>query len=179
MNFRLYLNILSLFLIATLVVIFQYSFISLLPYPFYLINLIIPSLIFLLLIAKSSSIWIFAISSAFLLDILYFDLFALNIVSLVIIVYLMELWLRNWFTKHSIYSFLVLTAISVLVKNIFYYGALYIFSSEKLLFFNLNFWQDIFYQIFWAVILVVILFYISLKINKNLKPVFLGRRPLS
>ncbi len=179
MNIRFYFNILLVILIAFLVVIFQYSIINLWPHPFYLIDLIIPSLIFFLLVTKSSLAWIFAITSALILDILYFDIFALNLISILAIVWLMQLWLRNWFTRHSIYSFLVLAALSVIIKNIIYYTILIIFTKTEIVFFNLLFYKDMLWQIFWVVVFAVIFFYISLKINKNLKPVFLGRKPLS
>jgi|GEM_PF-3480088 len=179
MNIRFYLNILLLILIAFFVALFQYSVISLWLYPYYLIDLIIPALIFFLLVTKSTFAWIFATTSALILDILYFDIFALNLVSILAIVWLMELWLRNWFTRHSIYSFLVLAALSVIIKNIFYYGILAIFSKTEIMFFNILFYKDMLWQIFWVIIFTTIFFYISLKINKNLKPVFLGRKPLS
>ncbi len=179
MNIRFYLNILSVILIASFIVFFQYSIISLWSYPFYLIDLIIPCLIFFLLVTKSSLAWIFAVTSALILDILYFDIFALNLISILAIVWLMELWLRNWFTRHSIYSFLVLAALSVIIKNIFYYGILTIFTKTEIIFFNILFYKDMLWQVFWVVIFTIIFFYISLKINKNLKPVFLGRKPLS
>ena len=174
MNIRFYLNIVFLILLASLVVLFQYSIISLWPYPFYLINLIIPSLIILFLTKSNYSVWVFAISSAIILDFLYFNFLGLNLIIIFVIVFLMQMWLRNWFAKLSIYSFIVLAVLSVLIKNIIYYG----FVNISLII-NLNFWQDMLWEILWTVLLTIIFFYLSLKINKNLKPAFLGRRPLS
>ncbi len=179
MDIRFYLNILSVISIAFFVALFQYSVISLWSYPFYLIDLIIPSLIFFLLVTKSSLAWIFATSIALILDFLYFDVFGLNLVSILVVVWLMQLWLRNWFTRHSIYSFLVLAALSVLIKNMIYYIILSIFTKTEIVFFNILFYKDMLWQVFWVVIFSTIFFYISFKINKNLKPVFLGRKPLS
>jgi hypothetical protein len=179
MNYRLYFNIFFFILLAFFLILLQFSFIRLLYYPFYLLDLIIPTIIFLFLITKKEMVWIFALSCAVLLDLLDFNFFILNIISLVLVVFLSELWLRNWFTKHSLYSFLVLSALLVFIRNIVYYSFLTIFSDSKINFFQISFWLDLIWQILGVLILVIIFFYLALKINKNLKPAFLGRQPLS
>jgi hypothetical protein len=54
-----------------------------------------------------------------------------------------------------------------------------IFIKTESIVLNILFLKDMLWQVFWAVFLTIIFFYISLKVNKSLKPVFLGRKPLS
>lgn len=179
MNYRLYFNIFFFILLAIFLVLLQFSIISFLYYPFHLLDLIIPIIIFLFLITKLEMVWVFAICSGILLDFLDFNFFAINTLSLVLIIFLIEMWLRNWFTKYSLYSFLVLAALAIIIKNLSYYSLLVIFSNQKINFLKFSFWLDLAWQIIGALILVTVFFYLALKINKTLKPAFLGRRPLS
>ncbi len=175
MNFRLYFNILFFIFLAFFLVLLQFSYISTCYYPFYLIDLIVPVIIFLFLITKKEMVWIFAISSGVLLDLLFFNFFLINIVSIAFVVFLIEKWLRNWFTSYSLYSFLVLTIIAIFIRNIIYYS----FTDNLGYFFQALFWLNLSWQIFYSLILVIVFFYIALEINKSFKPAFLGREPLS
>ncbi len=175
MNFRLYFNILFFISLAFFLVLLQFSYISLWYYPFYLLDLIVPTIIFLFLVTKKEMVWVFALSCALLLDFLDFNFFIVNTISLVLVVFLIENWLRNWFTNYSLYSFLVLSALAIFIKNVVYFA----FSDNLANFFQVAFWLNLAWQIFYSLILVLVFFYIALKINKSLKPAFLGRKPLS
>ncbi len=179
MNYRLYFNILFFILLAIFLVLFQFLIINLWYQPVYLIDIIIPAIIFLFLLTKKEMVWVFAVTCAILLDFLDFNFFIINTLSIILVVFLIELWLRNWFTKHSLYSFLALATLAIIIKNIAYYSLLTIFSNKPVNFLHILFWSDLAWQILGAVILVSIFFYMALGINKNLKPAFLGRRPLS
>lgn len=179
MNYRLYFNIFLFILLAFLIVIFQYSYISLFYYPFYLFDLIIPTIVFLFLIAKLEFVWTFSIASALLLDFLAFNSFIINTFSIILVVFLIQNWLRNWITNFSLYSFLALSVAAIFIKNIIYYVFILIFKDTLFSFFNLSFWLDLGWQILFSLILVTIFFYIALRVNKRLRPAFLGRKPLS
>ncbi len=180
MNFRFYLKALLVLLLAIFLVLIQFSVISFLNYPWYLLDLLVPALIFLFLLADHRLAWLLAIFSAWFLDSLSFNLFGLELVSLLLVVWLIDSWLRNWFTKHSIYSFLVLGAVAVLLRNLIFYGLLFIVSRPgPILFSRKEFWLDLAGEMLGTVVLVSILFYLALRFNRRLKPFFLGKKPLS
>ncbi len=167
-------------ILAILLVLIHFSLISFLNHPWNLLNLLIPTIIFLFLLSNYYLAWGFALFSAYLLDISSFHFFGFYIISYLVIVFLINSWLRNWFTKHSIYSFLVLGLIAVILKNIIYYSLLIAVNSQNFfLITKFEFWHDLAYQALSVIVLITFLFYLTLKFSRRLKPFFLTRQPLS
>lgn len=173
-------KILLSLILAVIIVIIHFSLIRFLNYPWNLLNLLIPTIIFLFILSNHYLAWSFALFSAYLLDISSFHFFGFYIISYLLIIFLINSWLRNWFTRHSIYSFLALGFLTVIAQNLIYYILLIISSNQNLLLIiKLDFWLDLVYQALGVVFIVAILFYLTLKFSRKLKPFFLNRKPLS
>src|SRR5680860_1424246 len=110
------------FLLFSLVGIVQSTFISSLPAVYTAINLPLITLLFCLLFFNRNMTLAIAIFMGFWLDILGFNFFGLNIIVLSVAIFIIDLILRNWLTNRSLYSFLVLSIISVLVCDILLYS---------------------------------------------------------
>lgn len=168
-----------LVIFAVSIVFFQLSIINFWPNPWQQINLLVPILVFIFLLTGRSLALVFAIASGWLLDIFSFYIFGLNLLSLIIIVFLINWWWRQWLTKHSVYSFIALVLVANLVKSLFFYSLLFLLSDNyRHLWQAQAFWRDLAWEALASMILAVFLFYIALALDRRLKPFFVSRRPL-
>ncbi len=101
------------------VFIWQISFVSSLPWPWFYFNFIIITLVTLLLVADFSAVSWAALLSAVLLDIYSADFFGLNIISLLGAAVVTYFSLLKFFTNRSLYSFIFLTLIATTSYEIF------------------------------------------------------------
>ena len=174
LNFFEIFKVILILFFSFFIVFLQIYYFSLLSHPYNLINISLPALIFIFLISKTYLVWFLAFFIAYFLDLLSFHFFSLNIIIYISVVFLMTLWLRNWFTNHSLYSFFTLTGLILVLKNLVYF----IFIDYNYLL-KYEFYIDLIWQIIFTNILVVIVYYLSLTLNKKLKPYILGKSPLS
>ncbi len=167
------LNILFLFI----VVLFQMAFINNLPWGFSKLNLILITLIFILgLIDFKFALW-WSLGAGFLLDIYSFELFGIYLVVIILTIVITNFLLINFFTNRSLYSFLILSFLALLIYEIFLQLAFYITNvfSHQYYFriFELDFWVNVLQAEIYNLFLVIIVFYATNFITQKLKPVFL------
>lgn len=163
-------------IIATIAVIWQWSFINALPAFFGHFNFILIVLIFILFFFDFRSAVFVAITSGFWLDVLGFNFFGLYLITVLTTVMVAEWLLAGWLTNRSLYSFVVLFLLSTLVYNLLA-SSLLNFSDPELsglFLFRQSFWLSLGYQAAWNVIASLFLFNLVSNATHRLKPFFLS-----
>ena len=179
-NIKHYFRWFFYFLIFSAVAIVQATFISSLPPIFFAINLVLTSLLFSLIFFKLENTLILAILMGFWLDILGFNFFGLNILVYLITSLLMDFLLKNWLTNKSLYSFLVLSVVGVLIYNLLLYIILAVWQSGQtgsgFFLFESHFWIQLLWQTMWGAGFMLFFFNIANSLSKRLKPFFLEKK---
>lgn len=179
-HFKKYLEWFICFLVFSGVAIIQATFISSLPPIYFAINLVIISLLFSLIFFKLETTLILAILMGFWLDILSFNLFGLNILVFLVTIFIIDFMLSNWLTNRSLYSFLVLSVISVFIYNILLYLILAVWQSGQSDFsfflFQSRFWTQLIWQMIWSASFMLLFFNLANSLSKRLKPFFLEKK---
>ncbi|MFH0891486.1 MAG: rod shape-determining protein MreD [Candidatus Falkowbacteria bacterium] len=158
----------------------QVSFVSGLPGWFVNINLPIITLVFMLALSgfRLSIFWAFGMG--LLLDIYSFLPFGVYMAVFLSIAILINFFLIHFFTNRSLYSFLALAAMALLLHEILVYSlsyAVYFVNRRDLaVYFDGMFWSDQAGVFLVNLSAVFMLFYLFTLAGKNLKPVFLIRR---
>jgi len=133
-----------------------------------------------LLIFSKEKTLVFAILLGFWLDILSFNFFGLNILIFLIIFFVIDFLLNNWLTNRSLYSFLVLSALCVILYNILLYLFLAIWHSGQTGFsfflFQPDFWMQLGWQMIWAGGFMLLFFNVANFLSRRLKPFFLENK---
>ncbi|MEI6835594.1 MAG: hypothetical protein WCK59_02060 [Candidatus Falkowbacteria bacterium] len=162
------------------VAIIQAAFISALPPVYAAINLPLTCLLFSLLVFNKEKTLVFAILIGFWLDILNFNFFGLNILIFLATFFIIDFLLNNWLTNRSLYSFLVLSSLSVVIYNILLYLFLAISHSGQAGFsfflFQSSFWIQLGWQIIWGGIFMLLFFNVANFLSRRLKPFFLENK---
>lgn len=173
------LQYLFLTILALVLVILQFSLISALPYPFYNINLLASSLILAFLITSKEKTWFLSLVMGFLLDIFSFHVFGSSVFSLFLSAVIIYFILENILTNRSLYSFLLLVLIGIIMETILYQLFLFLFdlSSQglKIFFLKIAFWESLAWSVFAGLITVLISFHFLVALNRKLKPFFLNK----
>lgn len=177
LRFKYYFEWIFYFLLFSGIAIIQSAFISSLPSAYAAINLPLIILLFCLLFFDRNTSLIIAIFMGFWLDILGFNVFGLNILIFMATVFILDFILRNWLTNRSLYSFLVLSIISVVVCDFLLYFLTSIWQSDHSFFlFQSYFWKQLTWQIFWSLIFMLLFFNLANSLSKHLKPFFLEKK---
>lgn len=167
-------------IIFSLVAIVQATFISSLPPVYFAINLILTSLLLSLIFFKKETTLAIAILMGLWLDILGFNFFGLNILVLLTTTFIMDFLLNNWLTNRSLYSFLVLSVLGVIVSNLLLYSILAIWQSGQAGFsfflFQSRFWVQLVWQMIWSAGFMLLFFNLANSLSKRLKPFFLEKK---
>lgn len=160
-------------------IIFQISFISSLGLVFYNIPLFLVVLSFFIIFHKDKQLILILFFSGFLLDMFFFYQFGLFTVSLLLSYYILKFLQTNFLTNRSFYTVIILSLLYVILFNlIFNFLDFFIFlftSSTQFFLFKFIFWQDLFYQLLFALILSITFFYAMNSMSKNLKSDFLDK----
>ena len=168
------------FLLFSLIAIIQAAFVSSLPSAYFAINLPLAALLFSLLFFNKDTTLIFAMFMGFWLDILSFNFFGLHTIVLSAVVLLIDFILNNWLTNRSLYSLLVLSALSAIIYNILLYSLVAFSESgqggSNLFFFQPYFWIQLSWQILWNAVFMILLFSLANSLSKHLKPFFLEKK---
>lgn len=180
LQIKYYFEWIFYFLLFSLVAIIQATFISALPSIYTAINLPLTALLFCLLFFNRHTTLIMAFFMGFWLDILGFSFFGLNIIVFLTIVFLLDLILRNWLTNRSLYSFLVLSVISIIICDILLYSLVAVWQSGQndfgFFLFQPYFWKQLLWQIFWNASFMLLFFNLANSLSKHLKPFFLEKK---
>lgn len=176
--FKKYSEKVLIFLFLLFLIVFHFSFLSILPPVLSNINLLLLFLVFYLAFfgLKPSLYYAFFIGIVF--DILSFNFFGVHTIAFLASIFLLNFFLVNFFTNKSLYSFLALNLLAVifysfifkiiiLVKNLFFQEQL------ELFFLNLDFWINFSYQVIGNLILTILLFYIVNFTTKRFRLAFL------
>lgn len=125
------------------------------------------------------ALWV-ALAAGFWLDTWSFYPFGLHIFLLLSLVYLINFLLHNWLTNRSVYSFLVLAAIGVFIYNLIFYLLMFLFGltdgSGHFFLFAGSFWQNLWWQLGWNVLLNVAFFNLINSLSRRFKPFFLEKK---
>ncbi|OGF26123.1 rod shape-determining protein MreD [Candidatus Falkowbacteria bacterium RIFOXYB2_FULL_47_14] len=158
----------------------QISFVSGLPGWFADINLPIMVLVFMLALSGFRLALFWSFGMGLLLDIYSFLPFGIYMAVFPSIAILINFFLIHFFTNRSLYSFLALAALALLLHEILVYSlsyAVYFVNRQDLnVYFDGKFWSDQAGVFIMNLGAVFILFYLFTLAGKNLKPVFLIRR---
>ncbi len=174
------MQVLIKFAISILVAVIQISFISALPNPFYNINIIILILAVYLILNNIEEIMPWTILFGFLLDLHSFYFFGLNIISLILALLIADLFLRQFFTNRSIYSFVFIASIALFcfeaLKFIFISLADFFIQNEiyKSIVFYPNLILSLLYKLLFIIILSALAFYFINYFSKKMKSFFIA-----
>jgi len=168
------------FLLFSGIAITQVAFISSLPVTYSAINLPLIVLLFCLLFFNRNTSLIIAVLMGFWLDILGFNFFGLNILIFMVTVFILDFVSRNWLTNRSLYSFLVLSVISVVICDTLLYFLTSLWQSGQnnygFFLFQPYFWKQLSWQIFWNLFFMLLFFNLANSLSKHLKPFFLEKK---
>ena len=169
----------ALLILAGFLAIIQFSLVSAWSFPWNSVNLIIVAIISAFLIFNKDQVWFLALAAGWFLDVLGFHPFGVALLSLLFSTAVVYLVLENWLTNHSLYAFLLLTVIAVLVEALSYNLLLLIFarsgSVEKLFLFSDYFWKDLAATAVISLFLVGLFFNLLALAGRRLKSFFLKR----
>ncbi|MDD2680667.1 MAG: hypothetical protein PHE20_01025 [Patescibacteria group bacterium] len=165
---------------VAILALLQFSFISALPWPINNFNLSLVAIIFSLLFLDKKDSWVIAISLGFFTDAWLFHPYGTAILSFFLTAVALYLILENLLTNRSLYSFLLLTIIAVLIDTIFTRVFLIIFDwsgagASHFLVSNL-FWGSLMWNLILSLLVVGFIFSVLAILSRRLKPFFLKRR---
>jgi hypothetical protein len=170
---------LFLTILALVLVILQFSFISALPNPFFSINLLASAVILAFLISSKEKAWFLALVMGLFLDIFSFQVFGSSTLSLFLSAVLVYVVLENFLTNRSLYSFLFLAVIGILSEIILYHLFLFIFDlsgqNSGLFFLKTSFWSSLAWSLLVGLVIVLVFFHFLVALNRRLKPFFLNK----
>jgi len=166
-------------LLIIFLVLFQIAFVSGLPAPFYHLNLILVSLIFVLGLYNNLNLamwWAFGLG--LLLDIISFNIFGIYLFSLFLSLLAAYFIFFNILTDRSAYSFsaliLATTFFYEMIFNLLIYLVKIIREENAVLFITGGeFWHNLAGQLILNSVFILILFYLANFMSKRLRPVFL------
>ena len=168
--------LLNLLLIIGLVVL-QVSFINGLPFYSYSLNLPLVILIFILALSGLRKAFWWSFGIGFFLDIFSFLPFGTYTIIFFLTIVISHFLLSNFFTSHSLYSFLVLTIITTACYEIFSFllrGLSIIFGDPGVnMIVNVEFLQLKFIQLCCNLFAVIIIFYAINFVSYKSKPIFI------
>ena len=156
----------------------QFSFFSTLPPIFSTINLPLATILLVLLFFGPTEALISAFFFGFLLDSWHFSAFGTYTLSFLVIVALAQLFLNNWLTDRSLYSFLVLVSINSLAYCFLWslLNFLFTLGSGVIFFlFSWSFLKNTLLATGWLIIICGLSFIFLSLFSRRLKPVFLKR----
>ncbi|MDD3285377.1 MAG: hypothetical protein PHG95_01975 [Patescibacteria group bacterium] len=176
---RKILTYIALFIFSGFLAIIQFSLVSAWSSPWNNVNLVIAAIISAFLIFNRDQVWFLALASGWFLDVLGFHPFGVALLSLLSSAAVVYLVLENWLTNRSLYAFLLLTLIAVVVEALSYNFLLLIFgwseSAGKLFLLSDYFWKDLAATILISLVLVGLFFNLLALAGRRLKPFFLKR----
>ena len=158
--------------------ILQIAFISSLPHPLNYLNLIVLILVFMLVIGDLGLTLWFGVGIGLILDLYSFSPFGTHIVSLVAVIIAIYFLLNAYFTNRSLYSFLTLSALAIILYDILNYAVNSIYSIYFGNILMLDLSSRLIYEskiIALNLAATILFFYIANYITNRLKPVFLLR----
>lgn len=168
----------TILLIAFSLTILQIGFVSLLPFPFSILNLILAGALFTLFALRFSLALYLILASGFLLELYALTAFGLLWVSLFLTIIIAQFLFNYFFTNRSWLALVVLGAVGTLIfRSIFLLiNFLLMIKGETSLSFS---FRDYALSAFWETILNVLfllsVFLIAGQFVKKLKSVFLVR----
>ncbi len=164
-------------LFISLVAIVQFSGIYALAPFFRDLNLLLIILIFTLFFYDFRSAIQVVIIGGFWLDILSFNFFGFNLISLFLTVVFTKWILDTWLTNRSLYSFALLILLATVFDNIVV-GVFSYFSSSLTspFFLTGHFWLTLIHQIIWSEIFALLLFSGANAFTRRWRPFFLEKK---
>lgn len=163
--------------IIALIALLDFSFLSALPFPLALLSLTIVSLTITIELKLPDEMFFWAFFLGFFQDSLSFNPFGLNIVALLLAVYIARLVLNNFLTKESLYSFLAVNIILLIINftaQLLYSWLSVFFGSEAIDY--VMFFKNVGFSIVVNSILILLVFYFLNVVTKSLNPAFLKRK---
>jgi len=134
-------------------------------------------LLSLFLFGFRTAAWL-ALILGFFADIISFNYFGLQLLTLPLVVILADLWMSNWFTNRSAYSFLALTVVATIFYNLSYYFLSYLgrFMDDSAFFiFSWDFWAALGLQVASNLTILLAYFFITSLHSRRFRPVFLEK----
>lgn len=174
------LQYLFLFIIAIALALLQFSLVSSLAFPWNNLNLVFLAIIFTFLAVGSCQAFFLAISAACFLDIWSFYPFGLFIFSLLLSTLIVYLILENFLTNRSLYSFLLLTLLGLILESFLYHIFLLVFdwsvSFNSFFLTSASFWQSLLWSLLLNLLILALFFNLLALASRRLQPFFLKRR---
>jgi len=165
-------------IIFLLLFIIQISFISALPAPFFNINIIIVGLVIILILSGLENSLLWALVAGILFDMHSFYFYGLNTISLFVALIVANLALAKFFTNRSVYSYILLTTISLTLFELVRLCLVFLFNFfTKNIFYqkiiSLNYFISFGYKIIFSVIIIFGSFYFMNYYSRKMKSFFL------
>lgn len=174
MIFRIAINILSMAILFWL----QSGFISGLPLLFSHINIILIALVFILILRGLPIALYWALALGLLFDFYFFLPAGSHLLIFIIGISLVNIFLTSVFTNRSLYSFLALSGLMIVVCRLcFYligYSEQFITGKAFMQFSSQTLWSEA-AGLMINLIITAILFYLVSAVSKQLKPVFVKK----
>lgn len=173
------LKSIAFFLAGVLLSLLQFSWVSTWAWPLSSINLPILALILSLLLFKPKRTWLLALAAGLSLDIISFGPFGAHSLSLLVSIWIASLILNDLLTNRSLYSFLLLSLLTLFANAILYQLFLLLFdwglSQSSFFLFQSSFWQILAWRILFSLLIVLLLFYVLVTLTRRLKPFLLNK----
>lgn len=155
----------------------QISFFSLFPWPFNYFNLLLPVIFFItIILSYEQGLW-FAFFSGLILDLFSFSNFGTLTLAMFCVAIIINILFNNFFTNRSFYSLIILgflgnfiyvTILSILNFIFFIFDI----PNNLVQFFTMSNLCGLFWQMFFTVLSLAVLFFIFNFFSRKLKSVF-------
>ncbi len=168
-------SILTLFFLFLAVL--QFFFISALPGAWQYFNLGIITIAFSLFLFDLKPTLYFILIFGFFLDFFSFQFFSFHILILLATTMVAYFFLNSLLTNKSLYSFWAIILINVFIYNILSALILFFASSfqDRFLILQVSFWEGMFYQALWGLLIAALFFNFLVTLIKKFKPFFLEK----
>jgi rod shape-determining protein MreD len=175
--FKKITQVIFFIIIVSLAALAQFSFISALPSFWRHFNLPLILLVFFLFFSGGRAAFGAALIAGFWLDILFFNFFGLQIISLFMTAWLAQRLASTWLTNRSLYSFLLLILAATLVYNFLTAFGLFLTAPDGARFFLVkeSFWRGLAYQSAWSILVALLAFNLISALTRRFRPVFLEK----
>lgn len=168
-----------LFLGAGALALAQFSLVSALPEPVSNFDLPVIAIIFAFLLVARDRAWFLALSMGWYLDIFGFHPFGISILSLTLSAIIIFFILENLLTNRSLYSFLLLTIISIAAEAFISNILLSIFdlseSANRFFIVRGSFWESLGWSLLLGLVAVGLFFNLLAVVSRRLQPFFLKK----
>lgn len=171
----MWLKISLIIFLPLLLILGQFSLISALPGSLATANFILVCLIFVLVLVNWSWAAWWWLAAGLFTDIIGLSIFGLNLLSYGLTFLIIYWLLLNFFTNRSLYSFLLLNSLALIIFESLKLFWNWLFNAQAITNFTWGYWLILGYKLLWSWLLTVIIFYLLTFISRRFLPVFIRK----